>query len=83
MGFFFNFHKNLSGIASECQRVWIQIRLNILLGLTWVQTVCRSISRRQKSPQSEKELNSLTLYIGYSNESGETLKVQSTLNLCQ
>ena len=35
------FRKTLSGLPSECQTVWIQIRLNILSGLIWVQTVCK------------------------------------------
>ena len=32
----------LSGILSECQTVWIQIRSDILSGQIWVQTVCKS-----------------------------------------
>ena len=36
------FWKNLSEISSECQTVWIQIRPDILSGLIWVQTVCKS-----------------------------------------
>ena len=32
----------LSGIPLECQTVWIQIRPYVLLGLIWVQTVCKS-----------------------------------------
>ena len=35
------FIKILSGIPSECQTVWIQIRPDILSGLIWVQTVCK------------------------------------------
>ena len=40
----FNFFekKNLSGIRSECQTVWIQISNEVLLGMIWVQTVCKS-----------------------------------------
>ena len=34
--------KNLSGISSEHQTVWIQIRPDVLLGLIWIQTVCKS-----------------------------------------
>ena len=38
-----NFYLNiLSGIPSECQTDWIQIRPDILSGLIWVQTVCKS-----------------------------------------
>ena len=33
---------DLSGIPSECQTVWIQIKSDKLLGLIWVQTVCKS-----------------------------------------
>ena len=36
------FWKDLSGIPSECQTDWIQIRPNVLSGLIWVQTVCKS-----------------------------------------
>ena len=36
------FRKILSEIPSECQSVWNQIRFNILSGLIWVQTVCKS-----------------------------------------
>ena len=42
--FFFkiNFLEKIpSGIAPECQTVWIQIRPDILLCLIWVQTVCK------------------------------------------
>ena len=34
------FLKILSGIPFECQTVWIKIKLDILLGLIWLQTVC-------------------------------------------
>ena len=35
------FLKTLSGIPSECQTVWIQIRPDALSGLIWVQIVCK------------------------------------------
>ena len=35
------FRKNISGIPSECQTDWIQIKPDILSGLIWVQTVCK------------------------------------------
>ena len=35
------FLKIISGIPSECQTDWIQIRLDMLLGLIWVQSVCK------------------------------------------
>ena len=57
--FFFQnklFRKILSGIPSECQTVWIQIRPNILSGLIWVQTVCKDY---QQMTQRGKELISL------------------------
>ena len=34
------FGKIISGIPSECQTVWNQIRPDVLSGLIWVQTVC-------------------------------------------
>ena len=42
--FFFQnqlFQKILSGIPSESQTDWIQIRPDILSGLIWVQSVCK------------------------------------------
>ena len=33
--------KFLSGIPSECQTVWIQIRPHDLSGLIWIQAVCK------------------------------------------
>ena len=35
--------KILTGLPSECQTVWIQIRLDKMSGLIWVQTVCTLI----------------------------------------
>ena len=35
------FHRILSGIPSESQTVWTQIRPDILSGLIWVQVVCK------------------------------------------
>ena len=46
------FRKIHSGIPSECQTVWIQIRPDVLSGLIWFQTVCKKLSaddtRRQR-----------------------------------
>ena len=42
--FFLNqhFEKNITGIPSECQTVWIQIRPeDQMSGLVWVQTDCK------------------------------------------
>ena len=36
------FRKIISGMPSQCQTVWIQIKPDVLLGLIWVQTVCKS-----------------------------------------
>ena len=36
---FFLINLHLSGIPSECQIVWIQIRPDTVSGLIWVQTV--------------------------------------------
>ena len=37
--FIINFFLIISGIPAECQTAWIQIRLNVLFGLIWVQTI--------------------------------------------
>ena len=44
-GFFQNqlFRKILSGLPSECQIVCIQFRPDVLSGLNWIQTVCKSL----------------------------------------
>ena len=38
----------------QCQTVWIQIRTDILLGLIWVQTVCKS---HRQMTLGDKEYN--------------------------
>ena len=50
------FRKILSGILSECQTVWIQIRPNILLSLILVQTVCKGYQQTVNLPLAGKEL---------------------------
>ena len=52
------FRKILSGIRSECQTVWIQIRPDILSGLVWVHTVYKSY---QKTTLGDKEYTLLSL----------------------
>ena len=47
------FRKILSEIPFLCQTVWIQIRPDILSGLIWVQTVCKSY---QQTTLVDKEL---------------------------
>ena len=50
------FRKILSGIPSECQTVWIQIRPDILSDLIWVQTVCKVY--QQTAPVDKARVNS-------------------------
>ena len=50
--------KKLSGIPSDCQTVWIQIRPDVLSGLIRVQTVCESY---QQTTLGNKELNMHTV----------------------
>ena len=45
INFFENFFKET---PSECQTVWIQIRADILMGLFWVQTVCKGVSANRQ-----------------------------------
>ena len=51
--------KNLSGLPSECQTVWIQIRPYEMSSLIWVQTVCKGY---QQKTHAGKEL--ITLFSG-------------------
>ena len=41
MGFCVFFKEENTGLPSECQKVWIQIRPDMLSGLIWVQTICK------------------------------------------
>ena len=55
--FFFSkstFSKMLSEIPSECQTDWFQIRPDVLSGLIWVQTVCKSY---QQTTLGDKRVN--------------------------
>ena len=60
--FFYNqlSRKILSEIPSECQRVWIQIRPGVLLGLIGVQTVCKNYQQTTLGGK-ESALNRETL----------------------
>ena len=40
--FFFQ-NLNLSGIPSECQTVWSQIRTDVMSGLIWPQIICKDL----------------------------------------
>ena len=53
VNFFDNF---FSGTLYECQTFCIQIRTNILSGLTWVQSVCKGYQPMTKLPLARKEL---------------------------
>ena len=53
------FKINLLKKFFECQIVWIQIRPDILLGLIWVQTVCKSY---QQTTLGDKELKTLPIF---------------------
>ena len=59
------FRKILSGIPSECQTVWIQIRPDIVSGLLCVQTVCKGFQQMTLHVVG-KELN---MYFGWSDGS--------------
>ena len=48
--------KNLSGIPSECQTVWIKIRSNVLSDLICVQTVCKGYQQTTKVATSEESV---------------------------
>ena len=46
-------------MPSECQTIWIQIRPDILLGLIWVQTVCKGY---QQMTLEGKELKASSIF---------------------
>ena len=54
--FFQKKKRNLSGIPSECQTVWIQIRPDVLSGLIWVQTVCTGYQQMTKIATNGEKL---------------------------
>ena len=51
------FHTKNSEIPSECQIVWNQIRPDILSGLIWLQTVCKSY---QQTTLGDKKISSFS-----------------------
>ena len=55
--------KILSGIESECQTGWIEMRPSILLGLIWVQTVAKDYQQRAKSSLANKMLISQSIHL--------------------
>ena len=55
------FKKNLSGMPSECQTVWIQIRPDVLSGLIWVQTVCKGYQQTTKVATSGERVKWIAL----------------------
>ena len=50
------FRKILSGIQSECQMVWIQIRTDIWSVLIWIQTVCKGCQQTTKVAASRQRV---------------------------
>ena len=61
-GYFFKLtflQKYLSGIPSECQTVWIQIKPGVLPGLIWVQTVCKGYQQTTKVATSMETVKTL------------------------
>ena len=52
------FFQNIpSGITLEYQTFWIKIRPDVLLGLIWVQTVCRDHQQTTKLNPSRQRVN--------------------------
>ena len=52
--FFQNIH---SGTLSDCQMVWIQIRIVIMSFLIWVQTVCKGYQQTEKIATRKETFN--------------------------
>ena len=48
----------LPGTLSECQTVWVQVRLNVLSGLLWAQTVCKVYQQMTKVTASKERVES-------------------------
>ena len=78
--FFFQnyfFQKILSGILSECQTVWIQIRADILSALIWVQTVCKGYQQTTKVATSEERVNPLYKLLNYNSVRYYSVNIKS------
>ena len=55
---FYSLDARFFSVPSGCQTVWIQIRPDILSGLIWVKTVCKTVCQQTtKVAPSGKELN--------------------------
>ena len=73
------FKKNIiSGIPSECQTLWIQIRPDILSGLKWVQTVCKDF---QQMTRVGKEFSKFAYLFFMSFTSPETFSLDSSFHI--
>ena len=55
------FRKILSGISSECQTNWIQIRPEVLSDLIWVQSVCKGFEQTSLVGKRVNYTNSLPM----------------------
>ena len=80
LAFFQNslFQKILSGTLSECQMVWIQIRMDVLPVLIWVQTVCKDHQQMTNSPLAGKELRQSVRQCNVKKKEIKTLNVPIT-----
>ena len=54
-------------MPSEYQTVWIQIRPNVLSGLTWIQTVCKGYQQMTKVATSEERVKVVRISWLYAN----------------
>ena len=58
--FVLSFFQILKAIPSECQTIWTQGKPNVLLGLIWIQTVCKVY---QQNTGRQRDLNQIALRI--------------------
>ena len=56
------FKINFFEIRSECQTVWIQIRIDILSILIWVQTVCKGYKQTTHLGRDNNQLEHNSFY---------------------
>ena len=57
------FQKILQGIPSDCQTVWIQIRIGILLVPIWIQTVWKDYPQSTKVATSKEKVKDIRCYL--------------------
>ena len=62
----------------ECQKVWIQIRPDILSGLIWIQTICKGYQQMAKVTASKERIKGKISQNGWKFEISKILNIRNS-----